>query len=154
MSNDYNDSITDLIFHLKNTLSLDKSARNNSEDYLALVSNKPGFANLLLDFSAINFNEECISVAAATTFKNITKGYWKNLHSDEKYDIKSRIVDIMLQCPNPISRQLRESICIIYLHDFPDDWPNFMDIIASRIEDVKDSQLVSILSTLQDISER
>lgn len=57
----------------------------------------------------------------------------KQIGSDEKADLRSRILPILASSPSQVRAQLIPVLQKILQSDFPTEWPNFMDITVQLL---------------------
>ena len=102
-----------------------------------------------------------IRVSAAITFKNFIKRNWhinedgldKITHED-RTDIKSSIVELMLTSPEQIQRQLSDAISIISKEDFPEKWENLLTDMVQKFNTGDFHIINGILRTAHSIFKR
>lgn len=100
----------------------------------------------------------------AVQFKNFVKYNWNPeegqpvpascvVSDEEKVEIKTHIVDLMLKAPDRVRAQISESLTIISTHDFPEKWDLLPNILQKfNTDDVK--ALNGVLSTTDSIFHR
>ncbi|KAG9455123.1 hypothetical protein H6P81_008027 [Aristolochia fimbriata] len=128
------------------TLSPLPEPRREKEKYLAEVAERPGFALAVLRLVAEPAVSEDIRHAAAVNFKNHLRAHWSpelpldvmecppELPYDEKEQIKSLIVRLMLAASPRIQSQLSEALAVISKHDFPKSWPSLLPELKFRYQ--------------------
>lgn len=103
----------------------------------------------------------------AVQFKNLIKYYWVprtdnsldqinpiSIQDDEKEQIKSHIINLMLDAPQKVRLQLSEALTIISKHDFPRKWQGLLPQILEKLQSEDPSLLNGVLSTADSIYHR
>ncbi|CAG2168210.1 unnamed protein product [Oppiella nova] len=134
------ESVSQLSTQLLQTLSPDPNVRRKAEKWLQSCEGSDGFATLLLqliDASAVDLN---VRMSGAIAFKNLIKRNWRQsedevnkIAENDRNQIKTVIIDLMLRSPEKIQRQLSDSVSIIGREDFPQKWPNLLDDMIGRM---------------------
>lgn len=153
---------------LTQTLSPEQSIRKNAEDALLkleLVCPFYGMAALYLITQ--DDVQPVIKVSSSIAFKNYIKHYWRVDPNDESSDqidridknqrtlIKQNLTSIMLTSSKHIQRQLSESITLISQCDFPQEWPNLITELETRLKTDNDFTVMQgILQTAHSIFRR
>ncbi|XP_068667006.1 exportin-2-like [Aristolochia californica] len=146
------------------TLSPLPEPRREAEKYLADAADRPGFALAVLRLLAEPAVSEDIRHAAAVNFKNHLRSRWapKNDRSapleippipdQEKDQIKSLIVRLMLAASSHIQSQLSEALAVISKYDFPKSWPSLLPELVSSLQQASDYVTINgILGTANSI---
>ncbi|XP_054162463.1 exportin-2-like [Oppia nitens] len=135
-----NDTLTQLSQHLMQTLSPDAGVRKSAEKYLESIEANEGFGPLLLQLVDCNQLHLTVRMSGAIVFKNVIKRNWpqneditNKISENDRNQIKSVIIDLMLKSPEQIQRQLSDAVSIIGREDFPDKWPNLLDDMITRM---------------------
>ncbi|TGZ45688.1 hypothetical protein CRM22_011168 [Opisthorchis felineus] len=133
-------AVTELATCLQNTLSQDQSERKKAEAYLKSVEGQPSYSLCLL---GIVLNESLpmpTRLAAAITFKNFVKGYWKadlgtmdRISEADRDSVRNQILGALLSVTGALQPQLSEAIGAIWQEDFPDKWPNLIPELVERM---------------------
>ncbi|KAG5454542.1 Exportin-2 [Clonorchis sinensis] len=133
-------AVTELATCLQNTLSQDQSERKKAEVYLKSVEGQPSYSLCLL---GIVLNESLpmpTRLAAAITFKNFVKGYWKadlgtmdRISEADRNSVRNQILGALLSVTGVLQPQLSEAIGAIWQEDFPDKWPNLIPELVERM---------------------
>ncbi|KAL8963316.1 MAG: hypothetical protein Q9193_000399 [Seirophora villosa] len=97
---------------------------------------QPGFTNALLNILQAE-QDNGIRLSTVVYLKNRVSRAWtagaehqqhKPIAPDERVDLRNRILPILASSPSQIRAQLIPVLQKILQHDFPAEWPNFMDI--------------------------
>lgn len=146
---------------LNQTLSPDPNVRRPAEKCLEGFESKSKYGILLLMLCNREGVLQHIRVSAAITFKNFIKRNWhinedgldKITHED-RTDIKSSIVELMLTSPEQIQRQLSDAISIISKEDFPEKWENLLTDMVQKFNTGDFHIINGILRTAHSIFKR
>ncbi|CAN0889573.1 CAS [Linum grandiflorum] len=123
-----------------NTFSTAREPRKAAEDYLKAAANAPNYALAVLNLVGTPTVDEQIRSAAAVNFKNHLRQRWapgqdsdfNPIPDQEKSQIKSLIVSLMLSSSTRIQSQLSEALSLIGKHDFPKLWESLLpELIAN-----------------------
>lgn len=103
----------------------------------------------------------------AVQFKNFVKYHWAPrehdaldgtaaiiLRDDEKEQIKTHIIDLMLSAPPKVRAQLSEALTIISQHDFPRKWEGLLPQLIEKLSAEDPSVLNGVLTTADSIYQR
>lgn len=150
-----------LAVYLEQTLSPENSVRKKAEEFLQSVENNQNYPVLVLH--VLN-KKDCplqIRVAAAVTFKNFIKRNWRivdegddRVHANDRETIKSLIVNLMLESPEQIQKQLSDAISIIGREDFPDKWPNLIQELVEKFSSPEFYVINGVLHTAHSLFKR
>ncbi|XP_043716117.1 exportin-2 [Telopea speciosissima] len=151
------------------TLSPNPEPRRRAEASLAEMADKPNYGLTVLRLVAEPAVDEQIRLAAAVNFKNHLRARWAStLPSDanrnipvpelspvpdqEKEQIKTLIVPLMLSSTPRIQSQLSEALALIGKHDFPKSWPTLLPELVSNLRQATDyASINGILGTANSI---
>ncbi|XP_075474708.1 exportin-2-like [Primulina tabacum] len=129
-----------------NTLSPMPEPRRLAEKALAEAVDRPGYGLAVLRLVARPSFDEQIRQAAAVNFKNHLKACWTSQAGDpsgaqtpvipdqEKDQIKSLIVSLMVNASPKIQAQLSEALTIIGKHDFPKAWLTLLPELVATLD--------------------
>lgn len=126
-----------------NTLSPLPDPRRQAEAALSDAASKPNYGLAVLRLVAESSVDEQIRQSAAVNFKNHLKSRWlpaqnsdvlNPIPDSEKEQIKSLIVNLMLDASPKIQAQLSEALAVIGKHDFPKSWPTLLPELVSRLD--------------------
>eukprot|EP01100_Stratorugosa_tubuloviscum_P015507 TRINITY_DN897_c0_g2_i1.p1 TRINITY_DN897_c0_g2~~TRINITY_DN897_c0_g2_i1.p1 ORF type:complete len:994 (-),score=396.95 TRINITY_DN897_c0_g2_i1:163-3144(-) len=126
-----------LMIALASTLNQDKQERTNAETTLKQASTLPGYIATLLDIITLNENSQqaiAIKLAASVSFKNFIRKYWDHenkIQENEKVYIRENITKGIIFCTDKLRSSLLTSFQAIIESDYPNFWPNLLDIILS-----------------------
>lgn len=131
------------------TLDADVNKRHEAEIQLKQAEQAPGFINGCLDIVLEPQVNGAIKVAAAIYLKNKVIRYWKpydpniqyKLDPEEKQTFRSRLIPAISKAPTHVRPTLVHALGAIVGKDFPDDWPDLVDITlklfqSDSVEDV------------------
>lgn len=110
-----------------------------AEAQLKSLEPNQGFSVNLLHIVALTNLSIQTRLAGALFFKNLIKRKWINedgeylLPLDDINQIKTQILDVMINLPNNLQIQIGESISIIAESDFPHNWQNLIDELVSKL---------------------
>ncbi|CAF0749729.1 unnamed protein product [Didymodactylos carnosus] len=133
-------SLEVLTAYLKQTLSSNADERCGAEKMLKQIEHNEKYGLLLLTLCDREQTLPEIRKAAAITFKNFIKFNWPSNESsslislNDRNQIKQHIIDLMTKSPEQIQKQLSDSISIIGQNDFPDHWPQLLDIMCKQLQ--------------------
>ncbi|CAI0469640.1 unnamed protein product [Linum tenue] len=125
-----------------NTFSAVREPRKAAEDRLAEAADAPNFALAVLNLVGTPTFDEQIRHAAAVNFKNYLRQRWapaqdsefNPIPDDEKNQIKTLIVSLMLSSSPRIQSQLSEALSLIGKHDFPKTWPSLLPELIQSLQ--------------------
>jgi len=140
---------------LQNTLSIDENIRRQSEKQLEEFSKQPRYAVNMLQIVS---RKEPTSLSAAINFKNFIKKKWKidedgvlNISEDDRNTVKSHVVNLMLEAPENIQKQLSEAISIIGKEDFPENWTNLLQDMVNHFASGDFNRINGVLRTAHSL---
>lgn len=126
---------------LQQTLSPHIHERKEAEKYLESVEATPNYAILLLTLIGHESVDANIRQSASITFKNFVKRNWRvtedehnKIAENDRNQIKTKIVGLMLSVPLKLQRQLSDAISIIGKEDFPDKWQTLLPELTSKFQ--------------------
>ncbi|GAB6029149.1 Exportin-2 [Chamberlinius hualienensis] len=147
--------------YLLQTLSPDISVRGPAEQFLVSVEANKGYPILLLTLVGKNDVDLTIRISGAINFKNYVKRNWKVTEDDvnkiedgDRNAIKEFIVDLMLQSPKEIQKQLSDAVSIIGREDFPSKWPNLLDNMINKFQSGDFNVINGVLHTAHSLFKR
>lgn len=73
-------------------------------------------------------------------------GNTDKIHPDDRYAVKTFIVDLMLKSPESVQKQLSDAVSTIGSHDFPWKWPGLIDQMIEKFSSGKDHSFSKILN--------
>ncbi|KAI9700716.1 MAG: hypothetical protein M1836_002085 [Candelina mexicana] len=136
------------------TLETNADARRQAELDLKYAEDKPGFPDALLDILQAE-QDNGIRLSTVVYLKNrVTRGWspgdeyplHKQIPDDEKGSFRNRLLPVIASSPAQIRSQLIPILQKILHYDFPEKWPNFLDITI-RLLNTNDAN--SIFAGLQ-----
>jgi hypothetical protein len=117
------------------TLDADNNIRNQAELQLKEAEKVPGFINGCLDIVLEPQVSENVKNAAAVYVKNKVKFGWKPLEdspnsvdNDEKPVFRERLVPALIKSSPQIRLFLTQAINVIVASDYPNQWPELLDV--------------------------
>ncbi|KAL4778196.1 armadillo-type protein [Aspergillus varians] len=131
--------ITDLTDVMEGTIStLDATAdiRRQAELDLKYAETQPGFINALLDILQ-GEQVNAVQLSAGVYLKNRINRGWSTLEDsplrapireEEKPAFRERLIPALVSTPPNVRAQLVPLLQKILQHDFPEQWPGFLDI--------------------------
>eukprot|EP01114_Cavostelium_apophysatum_P013267 TRINITY_DN3173_c0_g1_i1.p1 TRINITY_DN3173_c0_g1~~TRINITY_DN3173_c0_g1_i1.p1 ORF type:complete len:974 (+),score=292.68 TRINITY_DN3173_c0_g1_i1:302-3223(+) len=153
------ENVAQLCACLKESLEPDQNRRKNAETYLVASSKQPGFANLLLATLSKNDVDMGLRQAGAVFFKNYIKQNWANRDSaiispQDRDAIKSIIVELMLNVPPLIQKQISTALQLISEQDFPNEWQSLLPDLIKRFQTQDFKVINGVLHTTHSILKR
>ena len=139
---------------IQRTLDTNADIRRQAELDLKYAEEQPGFISAILDILQ-GEQDGAIRLSAAIYLKNRVSRGWapqeenhvhKSIPDDERPPLRQRIIPILASSPNVIRSQFIPILQTVLAHDFPDKWPNFLDVTLQLLN-TQDAQ--SIFAGLQ-----
>ncbi|KAI9503738.1 importin-alpha export receptor [Coemansia spiralis] len=125
---------------LQQTLSPHAHERKQAESYLGSIELAPRFVVPLLQLVSNEATDGNIRFAAALYFKNYIKRRWPQnentedtLSTDDRNAVKNEIVSLMLTVPKKLQLQIGEAVSTIAENDFPEQWPDLISTLVSKL---------------------
>jgi exportin-2 (importin alpha re-exporter) len=115
----------------------------SAEKFLHNSSHQPGFPSLILHVVELTDLDVQVRQVAAIFFKNFVKNNWsnvslcltttqgsqkENIHPNDRQQIKRIIIDLSLNVPAQIQKQLSAALESISDSDFPAQWPELLPV--------------------------
>ncbi|XP_022090609.1 exportin-2-like [Acanthaster planci] len=146
---------------LQKTLSVNVTERRAAESYLESVEARANYSIFLLELLSKNEMDSDIRASAAITFKNFVRRNWRVIEDEpnkiidaDRTLVKDKIVELMLNMPESLQRQLSEAIGIIGREDFPHRWPKLLEEMKSKLESEDFNTVNGILRTAHSLFKR
>ena len=124
----------DLRNTIESTLSADATIRQQAEEALKSAEQHPGFIGALLDIIQAE-QESGVRLSTAIYLKNRVSRGWppdSSLHlpipENERKPFRDRLLPILSSVPSQIRAQIVPILQTILQNDFPQKWPEYMDI--------------------------
>jgi exportin-2 (importin alpha re-exporter) len=100
-----------------------------------------------------------LRMAGAVLFKNFIRNHWHNeatgfITAEERSIIKGSLVTLMLGVPANVQAQLSEALVAIASFDFPQDWPDLISSLVTRLGPTDFALNNAVLRTLHRIFKR
>lgn len=140
------------------TLESNVNARAQAELALRELEVQPGFINGCLDIVLEPRVESGVKKAAGVYLKNKVNRYWytrdestpKKIDQDEKPVFRDRLVPALVQAPVDVRGVLAAVLNIIVATDYPNDWPQLLDIALQLLQNGEaDSMRVGLTCLVQ-----
>lgn len=121
---------------IQRTLDANADIRRQAELDLKYAEEQPGFPAALLDILQ-GERDNAVRLSSAIYLKNrVSRGWpledenqlYKPIPDNERAPFRERIVPILATSPSNIRSQLIPILQTILQHDFPEKWPNFIDV--------------------------
>ncbi|KAL3121788.1 hypothetical protein niasHT_002016 [Heterodera trifolii] len=131
-----------------------------AQDELLKLTAFPGFARTMLRIICDSNLPAHIRNAASISLKNFVRINWSGegeapLADDEREQIRSALLETMFQLPSYVRPQMIEIVCQISKVDFPDRWPQVIQLIAHHLQAATDFDQLSVsLATLEQLINR
>jgi len=123
---------------------------------------------LCLQIVTPNDADIAVRQQGAVQFKNFVKYYWSpqdatdvvgggapiTITDEEKEQIKTHIIDLMLSAPPRVRSQLSEALTIISQHDFPRKWEGLLPQLIGKLTAEDPTVLNGVLTTIDSIYHR
>lgn len=125
-------------------------------DEIELVT--PNYGIILLTLLQNGNITNDIKLAAAINFKNLVKKKWIDIEGrhllQDVQDIRSNIIDCMIQLPNILKSQIGEAISIIAESDFPEFWPDLIPELVTKLSLTDFEKNVGVLTVAHEVFKR
>ncbi|KAL3119789.1 hypothetical protein niasHT_010080 [Heterodera trifolii] len=131
-----------------------------AQDELLKLTAYPGFARTMLRIICDSNLPAHIRNAASISLKNFVRINWFGegeapLADDEREQIRSALLETIFQLPSYVRPQMIEIVCQISKVDFPDRWPQVIQLIAHHLQAATDFDQLSVsLATLEQLINR
>ncbi|KAL2872424.1 armadillo-type protein [Aspergillus lucknowensis] len=132
--------LTDVMEALRNriqsTLDANADIRRQAEIDLKYAETQPGFINALLDILQ-GEQDNAVQLSAGVYLKNRINRGWSShedsplrapIPDEEKPGFRERLIPALVSTPPNVRAQLVPLLQKILQHDFPEQWPGFLDI--------------------------
>ena len=134
-------------------------ATRQLRQYMDQVDRQSGLVVLCLQLVTDQNLSPEVRSSLAVFLKNTIKASWDGSHAEhellerDKAVLRENLFGVSLLCPPSVKRQLAEAIKYVADVDFPQRWPQIIDVIAQSFSaDV--AQLESVLSTAHSVFQR
>lgn len=141
------------------TLDPDANTRIQAERDLKFAENQPGFINALLDIIQAEQNN-AVQLSAGVYLKNRINRGWSSaeegplrnpIPDNEKPAFRERLIPILASAPANVRAQLVPLLQKILQHDFPEQWPGFLDLTLRLLSTNDANSVYAGLQCLQAI---
>uniref|UniRef100_A0A183CBE8 tRNA-5-taurinomethyluridine 2-sulfurtransferase n=1 Tax=Globodera pallida TaxID=36090 RepID=A0A183CBE8_GLOPA len=119
-----------------------------------------GFARAVLRIACNDSFPGHIRNAASVSLKNFVRTNWSGdgdapLAEDEREQIRSALLETMFQLPSYVRPQMIEIVCQISKVDFPDRWPQLIQLLSQHLQAATAFDQLSVsLGTLEQLISR
>ncbi|KAI2086558.1 Nonsense-mediated mRNA decay protein 5 [Ophidiomyces ophidiicola] len=136
------------------TLDANGDIRRQAELDLKYAEGQPGFPNALCDILQAE-QDQAVRLSTVVYLKNRVIRGWspeedhsphKPILEEERAPLRNRLLPMLASTPPPIRSQLIPMLSKILQHDFPQKWPDFMDITLQLLNG---SDVNSVFAGLQ-----
>ncbi|EEP76810.1 conserved hypothetical protein [Uncinocarpus reesii 1704] len=136
------------------TLDANGEIRRQAEIDLKYAESQPGFPNALCDILQAE-QDQAVRLSTVVYLKNRVIRGWSpeedhSIHTpipeEERGPLRNRLLPMLASSPPPIRSQLIPMLSKILNHDFPQKWPDFMDITLQLLNG---SDVSSVFAGLQ-----
>ncbi|KDB24195.1 hypothetical protein H109_03932 [Trichophyton interdigitale MR816] len=126
---------------IKSTLDSNGDTRRQAELDLKYAENQPGFPNALIDILEAE-QDPAVRLSTVVYLKNrITRGWapeeehsiYKSIPEDERPSLRNRLIPVLASSPPNIRVQLIPILSKILQFDFPEKWPDYIDIMLQLL---------------------
>ncbi|XP_076036358.1 chromosome segregation 1 [Oratosquilla oratoria] len=157
------DNLRRLAEVLAQTLSPDINQRRPAEQFLSEIMLNANYAVLLLTLITRDDAQVSASIklSAAIQLKNFIKMHWAvpedgadRISATDRVVVKREIVDLMLQAPVSIQKQLSEAVTIIGKSDFPHQWQELIPYMAEKFKSGNFNIINGVLQTSYSVMRR
>jgi exportin-2 (importin alpha re-exporter) len=132
-----------------------KADRQAAEAQLRQMQQAPGFGVIALQFLTLDNVSPALKQASAVTFKNLVKANWTMLSDQDRTQIKTNILPLLLSGRLPALRSLLgDAVTLVAQHDFPALWPNLVSDLVARANPQDYVTLVGVLRTAHAVFRR
>jgi len=154
------DKATLIDLFTKEVSCFNKDELKEVEKSLLAMEKCQNFSILVLEIIADESIPEPTRFSAAIYFKNFMKKRWPQIEGEPDYlpetdrvKIKEGIINLMINVPVKLQRQLNEAILIIADNDFPQKWPTLIqELVVNLCDDYRKNN--GILETAHLIFKR
>ena len=117
------------------------------------MHHQPGFLEYLLNF-LVQSNDQFSQIFVATQIKKNIQEYWENdeFYSD-KNKIRSMVIQLLFNSPPQFAKLIANSVSLIAKRDFPESWPDLLEVLTSGLENATIEQIYAIVLKSKDILE-
>ncbi|VDO30255.1 unnamed protein product [Onchocerca flexuosa] len=145
---------------LQRTLEPNAQIRRNAENQLKQMEQLPGFGMVCFDLIFDQQMLPAVALASAVSLKNFVKENWNKekcmveINDAERAQLRSKALQSMLGSSGNIQKQLSQVVCVMGKHDFPEEWPDLITILAQNLAEINPEKLTSTLYTLDELCKK
>ncbi|EJW87827.1 hypothetical protein WUBG_01263 [Wuchereria bancrofti] len=145
---------------LKRTLEPNAQIRRIAENDLKQMEQLPGFGMVCFELIFGQQTLPAIALASAVSLKNFVRENWNKekclveINDEERSQLRSRALESMLSTSGNIQKQLSQVVCVMGKHDFPEEWPDLITILAQNLTGIDLDKLTSTLYTLDELCKK
>ncbi|TMW66813.1 hypothetical protein Poli38472_014125 [Pythium oligandrum] len=147
---------------LLHTFSTDNAARQAAEAQIANLHNVRGSLLLLIQITVEESVAREIRQAAAVSLKNLVNRYWEGDHvngefvrvipEDERAVSRQNALEaLFVTHDNSLRSLLAETVSYIARIDFPENWPNLIEVIVQNIQSGDAKRIINALLALRRV---
>ncbi|XP_035788242.1 exportin-2-like [Anopheles albimanus] len=149
--------------YLQQTLNPDPEVRRPAERFIESIEVTKNYPIVCLHLVGRSQTDMTIRVAAAIAFKNFIKRNWGyHLDNDgpdrvaesDRAGVKIHLVNLMLDSPAPVQKQLSDAVSIIGKYDFPLKWPEMIDQMIEKFAQGNPQAINGVLQTAHSLFKR
>ncbi|OAF70605.1 Importin-alpha re-exporter [Intoshia linei] len=143
----------------KKSLSVDFTSRNEGLRELASFENQDDYPVILLRIVESKELDNSVRTGVCVMLKHFLKKNWNAkdgliINDELKIQIRANIVELMLNSPSSILKQITVIIANIGVSDFPEKWPDLMPNLMRKFESSSYIVINGILRTVHSICEK
>ncbi|CAG9533563.1 unnamed protein product [Cercopithifilaria johnstoni] len=145
---------------LKRTLEPSAHIRRIAENDLKQMEQLPGFGMVCLDLIFDQQMIPAVVLASAVSLKNFVRENWNKekclveINDSERTQLRSRALESMLSTSGNIQKQLSQVVFVMGKHDFPEEWPDLITILAQNLTGIDPDKLTATLYTLDELCKK
>eukprot|EP01004_Peranema_trichophorum_P002648 NODE_1690_length_1846_cov_30.068485_g1434_i0.p1 GENE.NODE_1690_length_1846_cov_30.068485_g1434_i0~~NODE_1690_length_1846_cov_30.068485_g1434_i0.p1 ORF type:complete len:379 (+),score=47.22 NODE_1690_length_1846_cov_30.068485_g1434_i0:78-1214(+) len=144
---------------LEGTFNPDSSIRQEAERQLKEAESYPGYMGIIFQVSCANEVNADIRLAAAIRMKNKLKPKDWNaddspVQQQEKDLIKGSLLSAIVNSPSKVSKVLVECYRLILTYDYPEKWPNLVEVLAQGLKGDNLTNITGALLCLRVLCKR
>ncbi|KAL3998143.1 Cse1 family protein [Acanthocheilonema viteae] len=145
---------------LKRTLEPSAHIRRIAENDLKQMEQLPGFGMVCFELIFDQQMLPAVVLASAVSLKNFVRENWNKekclveINDAERAQLRSRALESMLSTSGNIQKQLSQVVCVMGKHDFPEEWPDLITILAQNLTGIDPDKLTSTLYTLDELCKK
>ncbi|KAH9931314.1 armadillo-type protein [Fomitopsis serialis] len=139
--------------------SLNPATRKQAEQSLQALSVQQGFLSALLRIVLEPSQDRSVRLAGSVYLKNVVKTRWDDeeqpVPDADKAALRNELIPAMIALSNASDKAMRaqvvESVSLIAKEDFPERWPDLVDILVSSLSPTNYDINIGVLETAHSI---